>query len=78
MSDNKFKQLSLSQKTVDFICVNYGLNQSQANELWEKMNKFNQLLIEKYGDNYLEHADLIFRLTNRYKKSLILKMKNKY
>jgi len=69
------KQLSLSQKTIDFICVNYGLNQAQANEMWEKMNKFNQLLIEKYGDNYLENADLIFRLTNRYKESLILKMK---
>tara|TARA_R110000782_G_C14716274_1_gene403711 strand:+ start:260 stop:487 length:228 start_codon:yes stop_codon:yes gene_type:complete len=56
--------------------IQTGLTSKQATEVWRKSLNFNKLLIEKYGDTYLENAEKCIALNKKYQDLLINQSKN--
>ena len=52
-----------------------GITREQANELWTKSMSFNQIFIDKYGDNYFKHSMEIMNATKAYQRKLLEKYK---
>ena len=61
----------LDDKTINAVSNLHNITKDQAKELWEKLMKFNELLMKKYGDAYLENADEVCSLTQKYKNNLV-------
>jgi predicted translin family RNA/ssDNA-binding protein len=61
----------LDDKTINAVSNLHNITKDQAKELWEKLMKFNELLMKKYGDAYLENADEVCSITQKYKNNLV-------
>lgn len=63
--------MKLNDKTLNFVMEQYSITRLQAEDLWNKLTAFNQILISKYGDKYLENANTICVLTQQYKDKVL-------
>ena len=64
-------EMKLNDKTLSFVMEQYSITKLQAEDLWNKLTSFNKILVDKYGDTYLENANTICVLTQQYKEKLI-------
>lgn len=55
----------------------YGLTIDEADVLRNKLTGYNNILIAKYGDKYLENANSIMVETQAYKNRVIAQLKSK-
>lgn len=69
--------MKLSNPTIQVIMRNNDITKEQAEDLWEKTISFNNILITKYGDKYMENVNEVVRLTKKYQNQLVAKYKSK-
>ena len=65
----------LSDATISFIAVENGITLVQSRDLWAKSVSFNNILIEKFGDSYLDKQEEVIKLTKKYQQNLVRKYK---
>ena len=65
----------LNEATLRVVMQNNGITKEQAEDLWLKSVSFNNILLAKYGDTYLNNLDEITRLTHQYQNKLVKKYK---
>jgi len=61
----------LNDETLNFVMEQYCITRLQAEDLWNKVTSFNQILMNKYGDNYFDNANTILVLTQQYKDKVL-------
>jgi len=70
---SELQSKKLNKPTTDFVSKENGITEAQSQELFDKMVSFNKILIDKYGDKYLENVNHIMSLVQEYKMKLITK-----
>jgi hypothetical protein len=67
----------LCDTAIKSVMENTGLTREQTQDLWAKSISFNVVLINKYGDRYMQNLNEILRITKQYQENLVKKYKSK-
>ncbi len=68
---SKNNAVELSEETLTFVMRTNQITKEQAKDLWSKSMSFNQILMKKYDDKYLDNVNEVCRLTKEYQQKLL-------
>ncbi len=71
------QEMKLNDATLEVIMKNNGITKEQAEDLWVKSLSFNNILLAKYGDDYLKKINEVTKLTHQYQRKMVEKYKAK-